>query len=244
MHRLRPISPLLFLFAILVVSGCSGSDDEPASDQAAAQQDAALHLSTSGFQIDSPKFQEKVRPFVRIPKENTCVEDNLSPPLTWTGAPEATQSFALVTEDIDHETGIWVHWVIYNIPAGATELPEGISTSTEVLPDGTAQGINDEDQIGYYGPCPPPNVILLFSRSREAFGPPHRYFFRLYALDSQLSLAPGATKDELANAMEGHILGQANTMGKFTRPLTLQSQVEGRRPTATRGPGATPTSTP
>ena len=219
------------LILALVVSGCSGSGDEPAPDQAAAAQ----QLSTSGFRIDSPKFQEKVRPFVRIPKENTCVEGNLSPPLTWAEAPEGTQSFALISEDVDHETGNWVHWVLYNIPADVTELPEGISTSTQVLPDGTTQGINDEDQIGYYGPCPPPNVILFFSRSREAFGPPHRYFFRLYALDSQLGLAPGATRDELAKAMEGHILGQANTMGKFTQPVTLQSQVEGRRPTATAG---------
>ena len=250
MSRLRTLVitvGMLSVFA-LVASACSSADDENASDQlAAAQQpDPQRHLSTSGFRIDSASFQEKARPYVRIPLKHTCFEGNASPPLSWNETPAGTQSLALIAEDVDHHAGNWVHWVLYNIPAGTTGLPEGISTSTAVLPDGTTQGTNDNKNIGYIGPCPPPNVTNWFSQpGGRPVDPPHKYYFRLYALDSEPVLAPGATKVELLDAIEGHILAQANTMGKYTRPLQLEETRDMKGAlTQTAIAGASPTPAP
>ena len=231
---------------VLIVSGCSGSADEPESGQpAAAQVDVQKHLSTSGFRVDSTGFQEKVRPYDRIPHDNTCYGKNVSPALSWSEAPEATVSFALLAEDVDHHTGDWVHWVLYNIPRDATGLPTGISTGTAVLLDGTTQGNNDNKSIGYNGPCPPPNITHVQNEASPGIDPPHRYFFRLYALDIELGLAPGATDKKLIEAMQGHILGQANTMGKYTRPLVQERAQEFKlNPTQTAIAGPSPTPGP
>ena len=178
---------------------------------------------------------------MRIPHKNTCYGENVSPPLSWSEAPEAAQSFALIAEDVGHHTG---NWVLYNIPSDATGLPEAIATSTEVLPDGTTQGNNDNKNIGYEGPCPPPNVTSQQLESQPKVDPPHKNYFRLYALDGKLDLAPGATRDELVSAMEGHILGQADTMGKYTRPFELErdrAMRESLTQTAIAGPPPTPT---
>ena len=218
---------------------------------AAAQPAGAEELLTSGFRLDSPSFQQKVLPYVRIPKKNSCFEDNLSPPLEWTEAPEATVSFALIAEDLDHSTGTWVHWVLYNIPADVTVLDEGIPTTTAALPDGTTQGTNDDRQPGYQGPCTTLPVIGKAASDGwwdRKTPPPHKYEFTLYALDSELGLAPGATKGELVSSMEGHILAAAKTMGKFKRPHIAESNriVEEIRntvlaQTAIAGPSPTPT---
>ena len=176
--------------------------------------------------MTSPNFQQTARPYERIPHENTCYGENVSPPLSWSRAPEPTVSFALIAEDVDHHTGNWVHWVLYDIPPDATELPTGISTSTAMLLDGTTQGTNDDKTIGYYGPCPTPNITSWANAGPTGIDPPHRYYFTLYALDAELGLAQGATKAELLDAMKGHILGQADTMGKYTRPLQLQETRE------------------
>lgn len=149
--------------------------------------------------ISSPAFQEG-KP---IPTQYTCDGEDLSPPLKWSKVPEGTKSLALISEDPDAPAGIWVHWVLYNLPPTITELPEGMPTQ-EVLPNGAKQGINDFKRIGYGGPCPPP-------------GKPHRYFFKLYALDTELDLKPGATKQELLRAMEGHILAEGQLMGTYQR---------------------------
>ena len=211
------------LLLALLAWGCSSSSDD------GGDQPAAAELAETGFQIGSPNFSE-VRPKVRIPVRNTCYGENLSPPLFWSGAPDGTQSYALVAEDIDHETGTWVHWVLYNIPGGATELPEGVATDAEVLPDGTVQGTNDERFLGYAGACPPANIISYSRGGGEnyEFGePPHRYYFRLYALDSVLELEPRATKGELLSAMDGHILAQTETFGKYTTSLGLSGKEGG-----------------
>ena len=210
---LRALTATLVPLLALVAWGCSSADDEAAPGQAAAQ------ISTSGFRVTSPNFQERVYPRVRIPKNNTCLGENRSPSLDWSEQPEGTKTLALIAENVDHHTGVWVLWVLYNIPAGTMGLPEGISTSTEVLPDGTTQGTNDNKNIGYNGPCPPPNIQARSSAHIVKLDPPHRYFFRLYALDAMLDLAPGATKAELLAAIKGHILGQTDTMGKYQRPL-------------------------
>jgi Raf kinase inhibitor-like YbhB/YbcL family protein len=138
-----------------------------------------------------------------IPKQFTCQGPDASPALEWSGAPPKTASFALIMDDPDAPAGTWVHWVLWNLPAGAHSLPEALAKG-EQLDDGSRQGRNDFRKIGYNGPCPPP-------------GKTHRYFFRLYALDVKLDLAPGATRQELDAAMKGHILGEAKYMGTFRR---------------------------
>lgn len=212
----RTLTAILVLLLTLIAWGCSSSDD--------GGQPAAALLA-SDFQVTSPNFSD-VRPKKRIPIQNTCYGENLSPPLLWSGAPEGTQSYALISEDIDHQTGTWVHWVMYNIPASVTEVAEGISTSTAVLPDGTTQGTNDERLPGYAGACPPANLIN-YTRGGGPYEEPalaHRYYFTLYALDSELGLAAGATKDELLSAMEGHILAQADTIGKYVPAVGLKDK--------------------
>ena len=211
MPRIRHFTIILGapLILALAVAGCSGADEGDA--KAAAQQPAAA----SSFQIMSPNFTE-IRPRVRIPPKHTCIEDDVSPPLRWNEVPPGTASLALIADDPENESGLWVHWVLYNIPADATGLPEGIPTTTEVLPDGTIQGLNDFKRIGYGGPCPPVKVFRLGDDMEATLKTkPHKYYFRLYALDTQFGLAAGATKEELLDAMDGHILAQAETVGKF-----------------------------
>ena len=219
MLRLRFFLSLVgtFLVFALLASGCSGEDDE--GQAAAAQAASAEKLFTSDFRLDSPSFQQRVRPHLRIPKKNTCLAENLSPPLEWADALAATVSFALLADNLDHQTGTWVHWVLYNIPAEVTGLGEGIPTTTATLPDGTTQGTNDDRQPGYQGPCPKLTARLESNWWDRKAPPAHNYEFTLYALDSELGLAPGATKGELLSSMEGHILAAAKTKGKFQPPF-------------------------
>jgi hypothetical protein len=151
------------------------------------------------LEIKSPAFGEGKA----IPAKYTCKGDDISPPLGWSDVPEGTKSMALICDDPDAPMGTWVHWVVYNIPPGTGGLKEGIPEQ-ETLPDGTMQGITDFGKIGYGGPCPPP-------------GGPHRYYFKLYALDSGPDLKPGATKKDLLGAMEGHVLEETQLMGTFKR---------------------------
>ncbi len=137
-----------------------------------------------------------------IPAKYTCDGADFSPPLDWSGSPAGTKSFALVCDDPDAPMGTWVHWVIFDIPPSATMLAEGFTREKD-LPGGGTQGINDFRKIGYGGPCPP--------------GGTHRYFFKLYALDTMLGLKPGITKDQLLKAMRGHILAEAQLMGTYRR---------------------------
>jgi len=138
-----------------------------------------------------------------IPKRYTCSGADVSPALNWNGVSAAARSLALIVDDPDAPRGIWTHWLIWNIPAHFTELPEGVPKQEE-LETGALQGMNDFTRIGYGGPCPPP-------------GKAHRYFFKLYALDTVLDLKPGATKQDLERAMERHVLSQAQWMGTYRR---------------------------
>lgn len=151
------------------------------------------------LRITSPDFSEGEV----IPKEFTCDAQDISPKLEWKEPPANTGSFALIMDDPDAPGGTWVHWVLYDVPADARELPERVP-SQEQLSSGARQGRNDFGKIGYGGPCPPP-------------GKPHRYFFKLYALDTKLNLEPGATKAELERAMKSHVLAQAELIGKYGR---------------------------
>jgi hypothetical protein len=151
-----------------------------------------MNLSSTSFQNGS-----------RIPAKYTCSGANLSPQLAWTAPPAATASFALIVTDPDAPRGTWVHWVLYNLPAGTRALPEGLPALGQ-LPDGALQGRNDFGEIGYGGPCPPP-------------GAPHHYHFTLYALDAKLNLPVGATRTQVEAAIQGHILAHGELIGLFQR---------------------------
>ncbi len=137
-----------------------------------------------------------------IPRRHTCDGKDVSPPLSWSGIPEGAKSLALICDDPDAPGKTWVHWVAFNIPTAARQLPEGIASGKTIAGGGT-QGQNDFRKLGYGGPCPP--------------GGTHRYVFRLYALDAEVALAAGATKADLEKAIEGHVLGQATLTGKYSR---------------------------
>lgn len=138
-----------------------------------------------------------------IPTRYTCDGADVSPPVRWTVVPEKTRSLALIADDPDAPAGTWVHWVIYGISPDRQELPEDVPPSHEVM-GGARQGENDFRNPGYGGPCPPPDGA-------------HRYFFKLYALDGDPGLEAGATKPELLDAMEGHVLAEARVMGRYRR---------------------------
>jgi len=137
-----------------------------------------------------------------IPAKYTCDGEDISPPLQWAGVPEGAGSVALICDDPDAPMGTFVHWVLFNLPATTTELAEDVPAD-KTLPNGARQGITDFGRIGYGGPCPP--------------GGTHRYFFKIYALDTELALKAGAGKRELLRAMEGHILAQGQLIGKYKR---------------------------
>lgn len=135
-----------------------------------------------------------------IPRRYACDGDDVSPPIAWHTPPALTETFALIMDDPDAPGGVWVHWVVFNLPAETSEIREGGSRS---LPGKAAHGSNSWGRMGYGGPCPP--------------GGTHRYFFKLYALDSELDLADGAMASSLTEAMEGHVLGKATLMGRYSR---------------------------
>jgi len=148
--------------------------------------------------IKSNAFEDKGA----INSKYTCDGENISPELSWSGFPEGTRSFALIADDPDAPCGTWVHWVVYDIPANVTALPEGVPDD-EILPNGARQGLNDFKDIGYGGPCPPRGV--------------HRYFFKLYALDEKLGLKSGLSKKSLLDRIKGHVIAEAEIYGTYAR---------------------------
>jgi len=153
----------------------------------------------TGIALTSPAFRSEER----IPMEYTADGRNVSPPLQWEGVPAGAKSLALICEDPDAPKGLFAHWVAFNLPANALELGKGV-VATETLPDGTIQGTNGFGKHGYGGPSPPP-------------GKPHRYIFRLYALDEKLNLPSGATREQLLAAMQEHVLGEGELIGTYGR---------------------------
>lgn len=163
---------------------------------------------TRGVQKGAPAMTWKLTsaafaPGADLPKKFTCDGPDVSPPLTWSDPPAATRSLALIMDDPDAPVGTWVHWVLWDLPGGTRALPEDLPKQEE-LASGGRQGRNDFRRIGYGGPCPPS-------------GPAHRYFFKLYALDAPLELKPGARKADVERAMAGHILAQAELVGRYKR---------------------------
>ncbi len=169
-------------------------------------------LSFLGYTEGGEKMSFSIRSSIfesggKIPSIYTCDSRDVSPPLDWRGVPEGTKSFVLICDDPDAPVGTWVHWVFYNIPETVTSLEEGIPAVEEFKSGnlkGAMQGKNDFGRIGYGGPCPPR-------------GKPHRYFFKLYALDILLNAKPGLRKKEVLRLIEGHILGEAKFYGLYGR---------------------------
>ena len=154
------------------------------------------------FTLSSPSFRNN-QP---MPAKHSCEGEDASPSLKWEGAPAGTKSFALICDDPDAPGGSWVHWVMYGIAASTKELPENVAkTDTVAALGGVKQGRNDFDRAGYGGPCPPRGHSV------------HHYHFRLYALDTDLNLAPRVTRKQLESAMKGHILAQAELIGTYQR---------------------------
>ena len=152
------------------------------------------------FTINSTAFKDGGT----IPRQYTCDGTDISPQLSWEGAPAGTRSFTIIMDDPDAPVGTWNHWILYDLHAETKGLAEGVSKEP-ALPDGAKQGITSFRRPGYGGPCPPK-------------GPAHRYYFTIYALDvPALGLGPKASKEEVEGKMKGHILGKAGVMGKYGR---------------------------
>jgi hypothetical protein len=156
-----------------------------------AEAAMGLTLTSSAFTEGQP-----------IPAAYTCDGRDVSPPLAWDEPPAGTRSFVLLSEDPDAPRGPWVHWVLYNVPPSARRLAAGQPGDAK-LPGGGLQGMSDFGRTGYGGPCPPSGT--------------HRYYFRLYALDTMLDTPPGATKAQVEAAMGGHVLAEGQLMGTYRR---------------------------
>jgi Raf kinase inhibitor-like YbhB/YbcL family protein len=185
-----PVKPsiLLILASLFVCVGCNHSPKEMQKGEAPM----SIKLTSTAFQ-----------PGAAIPKQYTADGADLSPPLRWSEPPPSTKSIALICDDPDAPRGTWVHWVLFNLPAQARELEEGVPTSVSQT-KGATEGKNDFGNIGYGGPAPPK-------------GKAHRYFFKLYALAVVLELAPGASKAQLESAMKGHIVAEGELIGTYKR---------------------------
>ncbi len=180
----------VFVAILICMTSCQKSKEEEKIEKATPQ---------AKIEITSPAFKQGEM----IPEKYTADGEDVSLPLSWTKPPEGTKSLVLVCDDPDAPMGTWVHWVMYAIPPERDSLPEGIAKEAEVL-DGIKQGKNDFHKFGYGGPSPPK-------------GKPHRYYFRLYAVDIIPELEPGATKKDIMNAINGHILAQGELMGRYQR---------------------------
>ena len=184
------------MLSLCMLSSCS-EGKEVVSPDTSEGKEVAMSVTLS-----SPVFA----PNAEIPARHTCDGDDVSPPLQWSGLPAGTGSLALIVDDPDAPDPAaprmtWVHWVLYNLPATADGLPEGVSAAQ--LPAGTREGTNDWKRTGYGGPCPPIGQ--------------HRYFHKLYALDTELPDLGRPSKAQLLKAIEGHVLAQAELIGTYQR---------------------------
>jgi Raf kinase inhibitor-like YbhB/YbcL family protein len=193
---------IVLTVALLVLCSCqNGKQNRPTTNaESGRMQNANAQIGKDNMvlTISSTAFSNGGM----IPAQYTCDGPDISPPLQWSGLPPGTKTLALIVDDPDAPAKTWVHWVVYDLPGSASGLPENIGPQ-EKLPGGGKQGTNDFKKIGYGGPCPPSGT--------------HRYFFKLYALDTATSLKPGASKDELLKAIEGHVVAQGELVGKYKR---------------------------
>ncbi|MCH8205854.1 MAG: YbhB/YbcL family Raf kinase inhibitor-like protein [Chloroflexi bacterium] len=183
--------------ASLAAVACSGGDDGTAK-----VDDIDLSVLEEGVAASIVVTSSVFTDGERIPGKYSCYGLDQSPPISWSGVPDGTKSLALVSVEPDAPGGVtWAHWLLYGMPADVTEVPESMSSTEAQLVGGT-HGTNDFNRLGWGGPCPPR-------------GTTHFYFFKVYALDSELSLADGAKKGDLIEAMKGHVLGHGQLMGTY-----------------------------
>lgn len=190
-NKINSIRSFLMSAAVFcLVAGCQPTVTETPENEGGNEMNQ-LKLTSSAFKEET-----------MIPAKYTCDGKDISPPLAWQGVPDEAQALAVIADDPDAPGKTWVHWVVYNIPTNVNELPENYPPS-EKADNGIMQGKNDFKKIGYGGPCPPSGT--------------HRYYFKLYALSKTLDLKPGATKQELLDAMEGKVVAETSFMGKYSR---------------------------
>jgi len=185
----------ILLIGLIFITACSTSptknvEPPPPPVEATSEAVTSLEITSDAFEYEGS-----------IPSDYSCDGENTSPALTWSEPPSGTQSFALIMDDPDAPLGTFVHWVIFNIPASARGL-EQATPKIPQLEDGSIQGQNSANLSGYMGPCPPTGT--------------HRYFFKLYALDTTLDLTSDAKKDDLLSAMDGHIFAEGELMGTYS----------------------------
>jgi len=191
----------LILISILLASCTSAATTtlQPSATSTSESESTATE-ATMSLTLTSDAFANGQS----IPAKYSCVGKNISPALAWNEPPEGTQSFALIVDDPDAPIGTWVHWVLFNIPANARSLQEDLPiTGKNVDPNAIYVGKNSSGNTRYDGPCPPSGT--------------HRYYFKLYALDTTISLLPGATKEQVLKEMDRHILAQGELMGTFSK---------------------------
>jgi Raf kinase inhibitor-like YbhB/YbcL family protein len=188
---MKVLIAMLILFAAFN-SPAASAQNRQSSNRTSGRTAMTIQLSTNSF-----------KPGGTIPTKFSCSGADVSPQLSWSTPPPATKSLALIVDDPDAPAGTWNHWLLYNLPPSIHELAENQPRTAE-LSNGAPQGKNDFGKIGYNGPCPPP-------------GKPHRYFFRLYALDTKLDLKSGADRKTVDQAIEGHVVAEGEFMGSFGR---------------------------
>jgi len=186
---MRIVGAMLILLIVLL-TGCTSRGTLP--------EEGTMEIKL-GLKLQSTAFKDGER----VPDKHTCDRENISPPLSWNKVDRSVKSWALILEDPDAPRGVFTHWIVYNIPANVTGLPEAIPAAGK-LQNGAMQGKNDALKVGYTGPCPPP-------------GPVHHYNFTLYALDNLLNLPEGVSKKPVMDAMQGHIISQGKLTGLYQR---------------------------
>ena len=189
------------LVVLLLLAACGAPAQQAGPSPSVANGSGAVATAVSApfetLGVTSTAFNDGAG----IPRKYTCAADNVSPPLAWSGMPAGAKSLALIADDPDAPGGTWTHWVLFNLPATSTGLAEGIKPQDS--PEGAIQATTSFRKVGYGGPCPPSGT--------------HRYYFRLYALDTTLSLAATATAADVRTAMQGHVLAEGALMGRYSR---------------------------
>src|SRR5581483_11350196 len=189
LHPSHSFISKLIVFLIFFTGGCMKAQQTNGNSDTLTMA-STMTVRSTAFQNDSA-----------IPQRYTCQGEYISPALAWSDAPKGTKSFALVVEDPDAPSGTFIHWVIYNIPGSQHTLQENIDRR-DPLPNGARQGTNSAKQVGYMGPCPPA-------------GNAHRYYFKLFALDSDINIPGTVTRDALMSAIEHNILAEGALMGTY-----------------------------
>ena len=190
---LMRMAPWLAILTVLVMSGACRArqtDDKVAATRIQGGDPMSLTVS-------SPSFPQRGE----IPDTYTCQGADRAPALNWTGIPAETKSMAVIVDDPDAPGGTWTHWVLYDLPPATNGLPEGTTAAT--LPPGTREGKNDWHRTGYGGPCPPSGR--------------HRYFYKVFALDTVLPDLREPTRQALEKAMAGHVLARAELVGTYQK---------------------------